>query len=75
MTTIAQARQAFDVAERIKPMLAGLGPDVQGATLVELTATWLGGHPKEVRDQLWRVHFSAIKIMTEIHARHIRGEP
>jgi hypothetical protein len=32
------------LVERIKPLLAGLHPVVQGLTLAELTAIWLHGH-------------------------------
>jgi|SRR5262252_2912980 len=31
-------------AEAIKPLLAGLGPEVQGAILAELVSIWLRGH-------------------------------
>ena len=36
--------QALSLAARIKPLLAGKHPAMQGATLAELTAIWLHGH-------------------------------
>jgi hypothetical protein len=36
--------QALNLAERIKPLLAGLHPSVQGVALAELMAIWLHGH-------------------------------
>lgn len=34
---------AIETAQGIAPLLAGLGPDVQGAILADLVATWLAG--------------------------------
>ncbi|MFZ3215210.1 MAG: hypothetical protein WA192_04040 [Candidatus Acidiferrales bacterium] len=33
-----------EVTGRIKPMLSGLGLDVQGAVLADLVSIWLGDH-------------------------------
>jgi hypothetical protein len=37
-------RAVIEISERIKPLLAGKPPEVQGTVLAELLATWLGGH-------------------------------
>ena len=39
------------VAEQIKPLLANLGPDVQGAVLADLVALFLAGHHPATRDE------------------------
>lgn len=45
-------RIANDAVERIKPILAGIRPDVQGAVLGELFAIYLAGHVGPGRDEL-----------------------
>lgn len=38
------AAEVVRVVERIRPLLAGHQPEVQGAALADLLATWLAGH-------------------------------
>jgi hypothetical protein len=38
------AQQVIGLANQIKPLLAGRPPEVQGAVLAELLATWVAGH-------------------------------
>ena len=40
----ALALEAVRLAGQIKPLLAGLAPEVIGAVLAELLATWVAGH-------------------------------
>jgi len=40
----AMARETFEIADRIKPILAGREPAVQAAVLAELMAFWLLGY-------------------------------
>lgn len=42
---------ALELAERIKPMLAGQGPEVQGAALAELVSIWITGFNEETLEQ------------------------
>jgi hypothetical protein len=41
-----------DTIEKVRPLLAGKGPAVQGAVLADLLAMWLAGHwiPGEVEE-------------------------
>lgn len=39
-----QARIADELAAKIHRLLAGKGPEVQGAAIADLTAIWLHGH-------------------------------
>jgi hypothetical protein len=55
-----RAYNAMALAEQIRRMLAGLGPEVQGAVLADLTAIWLAGHAKELRPEIVRLHYEAI---------------
>jgi hypothetical protein len=38
------ADEAMRLVEEIKPKLAGLAPELQGAVLADLLAMWLAGH-------------------------------
>ena len=48
------------LVERIKPLLAGNDPEIQGAVLAELTAIWLTGHPQAARENLlfWQTYMT-----------------
>jgi hypothetical protein len=43
-------RQSEAVLGRIAPVLFGLHPNVVGAVLLNLTATWLANHRPDLRD-------------------------
>lgn len=45
-----------DLVERMRPILAGNHPAVQGAVLADLVAIWLAGHPAELRGELFTLH-------------------
>ena len=58
--------RAHQVAETIRPMLAGHGPDVQGAVLVQLVALHLAGHPPEMRSRLMALHITCVREMVPV---------
>lgn len=60
-----EAQDVLDLAEQIRPLLAGKGPGAQGAVLALLTATWLRGHPPEVRDAVLRMHAEQVRGMVD----------
>lgn len=39
------------IVSRIKPLLAGLGPEVQGMVIADLLATYLVGHHPALREE------------------------
>jgi hypothetical protein len=45
------AQIALHVVRRIRPHLAGRPPNIQGAVLAELLATWLRGHHAETPER------------------------
>lgn len=47
-----QASLSLDLAEKIKPILGGRGPEVQGAVLAELVSLWAVGHHPAIREQI-----------------------
>lgn len=70
----AFALEAFALASRVKPLLAGKHPAVQGAALAELLSLWLAGHPAEVREQLLENHIDTVRKLVPANAAIIRGE-
>jgi hypothetical protein len=48
--------RVFELIDRIRPILAGNHPAVQGAVLADLLAMWLAGHPAELREALLALH-------------------
>src|SRR5262245_5033471 len=51
MTSEEIATRALELAERIKPLMAGQGSDVQGAVLLELVSLWLTGLHPDLREE------------------------
>jgi hypothetical protein len=47
------ATRALALAEKMKPLLAGRGPDVQSAALTELVSIWLAGNHPQLRKAVW----------------------
>lgn len=70
----AAGKAAMELVDKIKPLFAGKGPDIQGAALVELTSLWLAGHPKPLREQLLEIQVVAIRELTEVNAKILRDE-
>jgi len=61
-------QEVTEIVDRIRPLLAGRDPRVQGAVCADLTAIWLAGHPKELRDDLLAAQIDTIKSLTVINA-------
>lgn len=67
------ATRAIQIANQIKPQLAGLGPEMQGAVLAELFSIWLAGHPEELWDTLIETHMEFVLPLARANAKLIRG--
>lgn len=67
------ARHVLEIAERVKPELAGKHPAIQGAVLADLLATWLAGHPSEVREELLQVHLANVRTLVPVNEAIING--
>jgi hypothetical protein len=77
------ADRAAEVSRQIEPLLAGLGPDVQGAILANLTAMWLAGHMSEdhddhartviIREKILSLHIEAVRSLIAPSEREIRA--
>jgi hypothetical protein len=66
-------RRAIDLAARIKPLMTGQGPDVQGAVLVELVARHLAGHAKRERSYLLALHIKSVRDMIPVVEEELFG--
>jgi len=69
----AAVHRARDLVESIKPLLAGHGPDVQGAALVELVALHLAGHDPTLRNWSLQLHVECVRRMLPIVERELFG--
>jgi hypothetical protein len=67
--------QVDELVQRIRPLMAGKGPGVQGAVCADLTAIWLAGHNKAMREALLIMHVEMIRELVTVNARIIGTEP
>jgi hypothetical protein len=76
-------KEIVALVDRMKPLLAGCKPEVQGGALADLLATWLAGHHVEddedatrtMRADLMRMHFDAVTDLVPINARIMGTTP
>jgi hypothetical protein len=77
------AEQAATIVDRIRPLLAGHDPDIQGAVLADLLAIWLAGHhvegdkdaTRKLRAELLAEHCTAVRQFTSVNAKIIGTMP
>ena len=74
MTTHDDATRTLVIADQIKPMLHGLGPEVQGAILAELVSIWLTGHAPDIRRIVLTQWLGIVVELTAVNER-MRGDP
>jgi hypothetical protein len=65
------ARMVAHMTERMKDMLAGFPPEVQGAMLADLTSIWLAGHAPQVRRAVYDEHAKMIWPLVEANEKII----
>jgi hypothetical protein len=66
--------RAQALVDRIRPLMAGAGADVQGAALVQLVALHLAGHPPEQRHGLLTLHARCVRDLVPAVEREIFGQ-
>lgn len=69
-----QATEATELAKRVHHLFAGHDPGVQGAAIADLAATWLAGHPREIRVAVLREWLKLVARVTEIEAERLRTD-
>jgi len=65
---IARAQQ---LVARLRPLLHGQRPGVQGIALLDLTATWLAGHHPELRPKVLSQFIQALVELIPENEREI----
>jgi hypothetical protein len=74
MSASDDAWATLKVVEIIRPFLAGRHPAVQSAILGELLATWLAGHPPEVRKDILSDHIDLVLGLVPLCEKAYIGE-
>jgi hypothetical protein len=69
-----QTIRSQELVKQIEPLLAGKGPEVQGAALLDLVATWLAGHHPDQRNQVLLLFMASIIKLTDVNEKLIFGE-
>jgi hypothetical protein len=62
------AARADAIMLRIQPILAGHGPELQGAVINDLTAIWIAGHRVSDPAEERRLH----EELLALHCEHVR---
>jgi len=60
MTTM-QSRMAEALSNRIKPLLAGHAPELQGAVLADLVSLFFAGHHPAMREEQIEIWIAAMR--------------
>jgi hypothetical protein len=77
------AREIARAVERIRRVLAGRPPEMQGAILADCLALWLAGHhvegdadaTRKMREELLADHCAAVRQLTSINAEAMGTTP
>lgn len=59
-------RDVERLALSIKPFFAGKPPELVGATLAELLATFIAGHHPDLREKILQLHFDAVRELIPV---------
>ena len=61
------ATRAMEIARTMHRLLHGHPPEIQGAVLADLLATWLAGHPPVMREAVLQAHIEQMRPLIEIN--------
>jgi hypothetical protein len=72
---MSSADEIGPIVERIRPLLAGHSPEVQGAVLADLLAIFLAAHGVDdpdpaveaLREEILRLHIDAVRALIPIN--------
>jgi hypothetical protein len=68
------ALEVHAVVVKIRPLLAGREPAIQGAILADLLGYWLAGHAPGDRAAILQGHLEFVEFFTRTNAFELRGE-
>ena len=71
---MSSSHEVLRLVDRIKRILVGQPPALQGAALAECLALWLAGHPLAAREDLLTMHIATVRLLTPLNAAALRGE-
>lgn len=64
-----------DLVEKIRPLMSGKDPDIQGAALGELVAIYFVGHPKEIRSKAFHLWLEMVHDLIDIFDDGLKNPP
>ena len=65
-----QSEEVLAIVEQIRPLLAGHGPETQGAVVGNLVAIWIAGFPDaELRKDATHILMDLINELIPVHAK------
>jgi hypothetical protein len=73
MSDDQSARLVAQMSDRMKNMLAGFPPEVQGAILADLVSIWLAGHAPSIRRAVFAEQVKLIWPLVEANEKIIFG--
>jgi hypothetical protein len=68
-----QAKECTELSKRIGKLLRGREPQVQGAVLADLLATFLAGHHPMLRETMFALHVDVVEDLIPICEEEIFG--
>jgi hypothetical protein len=68
------ARECFDIVARLKPLMAGHGPAMQGAVLADLISLWVAGHAPDSREGMMKLLFDHVTALVPESDKELFGE-
>lgn len=79
MIITKDVRVALELMERVRPLFAGVNPDIVGAVLADLLATLLAGHivegdptaTRQLRKELLQFHIAQVRQLIPINEQAI----
>ena len=74
MTRAFDPTLGAEIVDRIRPILGGHHPAVQGAVLADLLAIWLAGHQADLREALLDVHIEKVRELVPVNEAECRGD-
>lgn len=66
------ARQSEQIIDRIRPLLGGQPPELQGIIVAELLAIWLAGHHPDLRDDLLKLALDTLPELVALWDDRLR---
>lgn len=67
-------RECLDIVTRLKPLLAGYGPALQGAVLADLVSLWVAGHEPASREGMMDLLFEHASALVPEREKEMFGE-